>query len=184
MSNETLRTIMERRSITRFLPSEPDDGVLDQILEAGRWAPSWINVQPWSFIVVTDKDLKHRIGEISSRKTAFAKGKWMEDAAAILVVIVNPDLDPYHYVEDAAIAAQNMALAAFSLGYGSYYLGIYESKKETDTAEDEIKKLLQIPEKMRVIVILPIGIPETTKESSRTELRKIVHFNLYGQTKK
>ncbi len=174
-----MKAIRERRSVVRFLPSELEKETLEKILDAGRWAPSWINSQPWSFIVVTDKELKRKIGEIGSRKTAFSKADWMEDAAAVVVVVVDPDQDQYHHVEDGAIAAQNIALATHSLGYASFYLGIYHSKKEKKTAEKEVKKLLQVPEKMRVIAILPIGTPERVKESSRKDLRTLVYYNKY-----
>ncbi|UCE96718.1 MAG: nitroreductase family protein, partial [Candidatus Bathyarchaeota archaeon] len=170
MDTPVLKTIRERRSVRSFLPSELDKEILEKILEAGRWAPSWINSQPWSFVVVTDRTLKRKMGEIGNRKTYFSKADWMDDAAVIIVIAVDPERDPNHYVEDGAIAAQNMALAAHSLGYESYYLVIFENEKEEKTAEEEIKSLLQIPERMRVIAILPIGVPERIKESSRKDL--------------
>jgi len=180
MDNAVLKTIRERRSVFKFLPSELEKETLEQILEAGRWAPSWTNSQPWSFIVVKDKELKRKIGEIGSRKTFFSKANWMADAATIIVVSVDPNLDPYHYIEDGAIAAHNMALAAHSLGYETYYLGIYDSEKSRGTAEEEVKKLLQIPDRLRVIALLPIGIPETLPNSTRKELGTLVYSDKYG----
>lgn len=179
MANEVLKAIRERRSVVTFVPAELEKEAVGKILDAGRWAPSWINSQPWRFIVVTDKELKRKIGEIGSRKTAFSRPAWMEDAAAVFVVAVDPEKDPYHYVEDGAIAAQNMALAAHSLGYASYYLGIYHSEKEKKTAETEVKKLLGVPEGMRIIVILPIGVPERVPETSRKDLDTLVTYNSY-----
>ena len=179
MDNQVLKTIQERRSVVKFLPSTLDKETLEQILNAGRWAPSWINSQPWSFIVVTTKDLKRKIGEIGNQKTFFSKADWMEDAAVVIVVAVDPDQDSFHYVEDGAIAAQNMALAAHSLGYASYYLGIFESITGNLTAEEEIKNLLEIPERLRVIAVLPIGISERVPESSRKDLETLVYYNKY-----
>lgn len=179
MDNQVLKTIQERRSVVKFLPSKLDKETLEQILNAGRWAPSWINSQPWSFIVVTKKDLKRKIGEIGNQKTFFSKADWMEDAAAVIVVVVDPVQDSFHYIADGAIAAQNMALAAHSLGYASYYLGMAESNNENLTAEEEVKNLLQIPERMRVIVVLPIGISERVPVSSRKDLDKLVSYNKY-----
>lgn len=180
MKNQVLKAIHERRSVFRFKPSELNKETLEQILEAGRWAPSWTNSQPWSFIVVTDKELKRKIGKIGIRVTMFSAADWMEKAAVLIVVAVDPELDPYHYVEDGAVATQNMALAAHSLGYASYYLGIYDSKKGKGTAEDKVKKILQIPEKMRVIAVLPIGVSEIVSESSRKGLHTLIHYNKYG----
>ena len=184
MDNPVLKAIRERRSISAFFPSELEKETLWQMLDAGRWAPSWINSQPWRFIVVTDSELKRKIGAIGNRKTVFSKPSWMDDAAVVIVVTVDPEKDPNHYVEDGAIAAQNIALAAHSLGYASFYLGIYETKNETDgkTAEDEVKALLQIPEKIRIIAILPIGVPERIKKSSRQDLTDVVYYEKFGTT--
>ena len=73
MDNPVLQSIRERRSVTNFLPSKMDNEAIEQILEAGRWAPSWINSQPWKFIVITEKELKRKVGEIGSLKTFFSK---------------------------------------------------------------------------------------------------------------
>lgn len=184
MDNPVLKAIRERRSIFAFFPSELEKETLWQMLDAGRWAPSWINSQPWRFIVVTDSELKRKIGAIGNRKTFFSKPSWMDDAAVVIVVTVDPEKDPNHYVEDGAIAAQNIALAAHSLGYASFYLGIYETKNENDgkTAEDDVKALLQIPEKIRIIAILPIGVPEKIKKSSRQDLTDVVYYDKFGNT--
>ncbi len=123
--------------------------------------------------------MKHKIGEIGNQKTFFSKDDWMEDVAAVIIVVVDPDQDSFHYVEDGAIAAQNMALAAHSLGYASYYLGMFESNNENMTAEEEVKNLLQIPERMRVIAVLAIGISERVPVSSRKDLDKPVFYNKY-----
>ena len=53
MDNPVLTAIRERRSTVRFKPAEVDDDKIQMILDAGRWAPSFANIQPWEFIVVT-----------------------------------------------------------------------------------------------------------------------------------
>ena len=58
MSNLVLETIRERRSSFRFEPTLINDEQLKLVLEAGRWAPSWANTQPWRFIVIKDKETK------------------------------------------------------------------------------------------------------------------------------
>lgn len=93
MDNPVLKAIRERRNIFAFFPSELEKETLWQMLDAGRWAPSWINSQPWRFIVVTDSELKRKIGAIGNRKTFFSKPSWMEDAAVVIVVTVDPKKD-------------------------------------------------------------------------------------------
>jgi len=180
MENQVLKAIRERRSVFRFKPSKLEKESLENILDAGRWAPSWTNTQPWSFIVVDDPELKRMIGEAGYRITMFSTANWMADAAAIIVVSVDPHLDPYHYIEDGAIATHNMALAAHSLGYETYYLGIYDVKASGKSVEKEVKKLLKIPDKMRVIALLPVGTPDMKPESSRKPLHTMIYYNKYG----
>jgi len=56
--NEVLKAIKNRRTIRRFKPNPIDEEMLQMILEAGRWAPSFSNLQPWRFIVIKDQGLK------------------------------------------------------------------------------------------------------------------------------
>jgi nitroreductase len=179
MENKVLRSIRERRSVTEFLPSEPDEDALRKILESGRWAPSWINSQPWNFIVLIDKEAKRKLGDICSNVTASSKASFMQDAAVVIITVVDPEKDPYHYKEDGAIATYNMALAAHSLGYGSYYLGIFGDSDKKVKAEEEIKELLKVPEKLRIAAVLPIGISEKSKQPTRKPLDEIVHYNTW-----
>jgi nitroreductase len=58
-----LKSIENRRSIRKFRPDSVDDEKIKAILSAGRWAPSFLNLQPWKFIVVKDKGIKKQIGE-------------------------------------------------------------------------------------------------------------------------
>jgi nitroreductase len=125
----------------------------------------------------------------SKQSAALATGKrpypsdWMDDAAVAIVIVVDPTEHPNHFVEDGAIAAQNMALAGHGLGYASFYLGLSERKAGDASPEEEVKQLLQVPERMRVIAILPIGIPERVPGSSRKELHPLIHHNMYGHHK-
>jgi len=56
--NEVLNTIRNRRTIRKFKPDPMDEEKLQMILEAGRWAPSFSNLQPWKFIVIKNQELK------------------------------------------------------------------------------------------------------------------------------
>ena len=54
-----MNTILSRKSVRKYLDKPVDDAVLTKVLEAGRLAPSWVNVQPWKFIVVKSQDTKN-----------------------------------------------------------------------------------------------------------------------------
>lgn len=177
--NETpiLKTIMERRSITQFKPSPITDDQLSAILEAGRWAPSWTNTQPWKLIVVKDPEIRHKLTEIAVTIT----GSGIKEAQVVIVVTVDPNKDPYHYIEDGAAVTLNMALAVHSLGLSSFWVGIFDNLAENAASEMTVKTLLGIPESYRVISILPIGTPAITLKKTRKPIEEIVYKEVFGK---
>lgn len=178
MTNEVLETIKNRRSVIRFENTTVEDDKIEAILEAGRWAPSWINKQPWSFIVIRDQNTKNHLSEIVP--TTFVQG--LKEAPLCIAVTVNASEDPYHFVEDGAAAAQNMALAAQSLGLNSSWIGAYDLKNQKNSAEVNIKKILEIPKDARVIAILPIGhVKGEAPKKDRKSLRQIVYQEKFGK---
>ncbi len=94
---------------------------------------------------------------------------------------VDPWKDPQHFVEAGAVAAQNMALAAHSLGLASYWAGVYNPRRRRGTPEAKIKKLLNIPREHRVIAILPVGTPAYEDRGERRELSELVHYDRYRE---
>jgi nitroreductase len=178
MTNEVLETIKNRRSVVRFESTGIEDDKIEAILEAGRWAPSWINKQPWNFIVIKDQNTRNQLSEIVP--TTFVQG--LKEAPLCIAVTVNASEDPYHFVEDGAAAAQNMVLAAQSLGLNSSWIGVYDLKNQKNSAEVNIKKILEIPKDARVIAILPIGhVKGEVSKKDRKSLRQIVYQEKFGK---
>ena len=178
MSNQVLDAIMNRRSVFRYTSEPVPEEKITSILEAGRWAPSYANTQPWEFITVRDSKLKDEIVEIARATMAAHAG--IEGAQVIIVICVDPKKDEYHFIEDGAVATQNMALAAHSLGLASYWVGIFDLADATNSVERKIKRVLNIPGQMRVIALLPIGVPAYGTEKQRKRLEEICHDNEYG----
>lgn len=177
MTNEVLTAIRERRSVLRFESTPVEDEKLDAILEAGRWAPSWINKQPWNFIVIKDQKIKEMLSE--AVPTTFVQG--LKEAPLCIAIVVNEVQDPYHYIEAGAAAAQNMALAAHSLGLNSSWVGVYDLKNERNSAEGKVRKILEVPRDVRVIAILPVGrIKGDLPKKDRKTLRQIVFQEKFG----
>jgi len=178
MRNEVLDAIMQRRSIYQFKPEAVPDEKITAILEAGRWAPSYANSQPWEFITVTDSKLKQEVVEIAKETMAAHAG--IEGAHVIIATCVDPDKDQYHFVEDGAVATQNMALAAHSLGLATYWVGILSRTNDRKSVEYKIKQALNIPERIRVVSLLPVGVPAYSTEKQRKRLEEISHVDKYS----
>jgi len=178
MANEVLDAIRNRRSVLRFESTKVEEDKVEAILEAGRWAPSWINKQPWNFIVIREKETKDELGEVVP--TSFVQG--LKEAPVCIAVTVDANEDPYHHVEDGAAAAQNMALAAHSLGLNTSWIGIYDLNNQKNSAESEVKKILEVPKNHRVIALLPLGhVKYDVPKKDRKTLCQIVYREKFGK---
>lgn len=166
---DMLEAIRTRRSIRRYKKEPVPEEMLEQILEAGRWAPSANNSQPWNFIVLRDEKLRKEIAGVTTY------GKFLAEAPLGIAVIIDPNAST-HPVEDGAIATQNMLLAAHALGLGACWIGSYGS-----VYEDEVKEMLKVPEEKRLLSIISIGFPAEAREKMRKGLKELVFTNLYGK---
>jgi len=179
MDNEVLNTIKNRRSVIRFESTQVEEDKVEAILESGRWAPSWINKQPWNFIVIRDQKTKEQLSEVVP--TTFVQG--LKEAPVCIAITVNPEEDPYHYMEDGAAATQNMALATHSLGLHSSWIGVFDLKNQKNSAESKVKQILDVPRGYRVVSLLPIGhVKYEGPKKNRKTLRQIVYQEKFGKS--
>ncbi|MDD5474744.1 MAG: nitroreductase family protein [Candidatus Methanoperedens sp.] len=169
-SDIILDIIKKRRSIRKFDGAGIPQVAMEQILEAGRWAPSGANAQPWRLIVVTNREKLAAIAECCYYKVF--KSRHVGEAGAAVVICADPDAGSQTYVLDAAIAGTNMTLMATSLGIGSCWIGAFE--------DQNLKAMLHIPERLKIIALIAFGY-EVGKASvpPRLPLSGIVHYETY-----
>jgi nitroreductase len=198
-----LKIIRRRYSVRRFRPDPLPDELIEKVLEAGRWAPSGANHQPWEFVVVKDRDLIQRLGEVFLReeislRSGDPKFNWPQysyvgEAPCLIVVCADPRLKrvinrprpPENrektFLFSIAAAVEHMQLAATSLGLG----GIWLTVQEIDQYELELRQLLKIPDPIRIAIFCPIGRPHAWPDinergvHTRRPLRELVHHNTY-----
>lgn len=166
--NEILNAIKNRRTIRKFKSDPIDEEKIKMILEAGRWAPSFSNLQPWKFIVVRDQKMKKELDQVA-KETVLHLG--INEAPVVICVCVERRIDPLHAIEAGAAATQNMALAGHSLGLGVGWIGIWG----TD-AELAIRKLFQLGETTRIVALLPIGVPDESPRGDRRPLEEFTEW--------
>jgi nitroreductase len=166
---DVLEAIKTRRSIRKYKSDPVPEEMMEKILEAGRWAPSANNSQPWKFIVLKDENVRKKIAEVT------AYGKFLADAPLGIAVVIDPKAST-HPIEDGAIATQNMLLAAHALGLGACWIGSYGS-----AYEDKAKRILEVPEDKRLLSIISIGFPAESREKRRKELGELVFTDAYGK---
>lgn len=168
-----LEAIEKRHSVRSYQDKEIPEKILQQILEAGRLAPSAKNVQPWKFIVVKDKDLKKHL------VPACVNQKFVGEASVVVVgcaTTLNYKMGngEYSYTADLAIALDHMSLESASLGLGTCWIGKFY--------QDQVKKILDIPEEVQVVALMPIGYPKELElglKRERKPLSEIVCYDKY-----
>jgi len=167
----TLEAIERRQSVRNYLDKEIPQDILEKVLEAGRLAPSAKNSQPWKFIIVKDKNLRDEL------IPACKNQKFVGDASIVIVgCATNPSYKmgngDYSYSVDLAIALDHMSLQAAALGLGTCWIGAFY--------QDKVKEVLDIPEEVNVVALLPLGYPEKLSEKrKRKELAEIVCYDKY-----
>jgi len=199
--NSLLALMQKRRSIRSFKPDPVSDESIAKIIEAGRWAPSSANSQPWEFLVVRDMATKERIQLSVQRCIKRIKelrdfpflrtftGGYMMEAPVHLVVIGDPRfryVSMMHQVEEnieqfafwgsVSMAIQNMLLAIAALGLGTAVF--------TNFFPEEVKPLLEIPDPLRIVCILPLGYPNEEREPRpRRPAGLFTHLERYDSSK-
>ena len=169
-SDIVLDVIKKRRSVRKFDGAKIPDECMEQILEAGRWAPSGANAQPWRFIVVTKRETLTAMAEKCYYR--LFKSRHVGEAGAVVVLCADPEAGSPTYTIDAAIAGTNMTLMATSLGIGSCWIGAFE--------EQALRDILHITERIKIIALIAFGY-EVGKASvpPRLPLSTIVKHETY-----
>ena len=157
--------ILERRSIRRYTGEPVPEEVKAKILEAGRQAPSAVNVQPWHFVVVDDPAVLERLAS-SGRFRPFVRDSAFTVVGAYMSR--NPVAKMWGRV-DTVIALQSMVLAAQVQGVGSCWIG--------DLSGD-LNGLLGIPKRAEIVALVSFGIPdEEPGPKPKKDPEKIFHHN-------
>jgi nitroreductase len=135
--NETIRTLLERRSIRKFKPEQIKEEELNAILEAGMYAPSGANQQSALFVVIQDKELLKKLSAMNAAVLRKDIDPYYNAPTLILVFADKSKVTP---VEDASLALGNMFNAAASLGIGSCWIHRTKQMFETDEGRDLLRK--------------------------------------------
>jgi nitroreductase len=146
---EFMDVVASRKSVRDYLDKEVEEEKLLKIMEAARLSPSWANKQCCKYIIVKDKA---KIQELASN---FING-WLKQAPVIAVACADPKGSGSHngmdyYLVDVGISMQQLILAATDFGLGTCWIGGFDEAK--------VKKILEVPENIKVVALTPIGYP-------------------------
>lgn len=172
---DIFEAIRGRRSIRKYKSEPIPDELIEKILEAGRWAPTGGNIQPWKFIVVKDQKILNMVRKISPGYLGVTP----------LAIVVCSDRQKaytlggklgrdYLSIADCSMAVENMLLAAHALGLGSCPVKSF--------SHVALKEILDIPEGIEPELIVIIGYPdERPPPPPRLPLKEVSYLNRYGE---
>jgi nitroreductase len=164
-----LELVKQRFSVRSYTPTPVEEDKLQEILEAGRLAPSAANRQPCSLVVVRDERKRRALGEAYPRD-------WFWSAPVIIVVCVEPArawvrADGKNFANvDGAIMMDHLTLSAASLGLGTCWIGAFEPAK--------VKRVLALPDGVEPLVMTPLGYSsEPLRVKSRKPSSEVIHLD-------
>ncbi|WP_378952077.1 nitroreductase family protein [Pelosinus sp. sgz500959] len=175
MTKDVFDCMRESYSVREFKPHDIPEPTLTRILEAGCWAPSAGNLQPWYFYVVKNQQVKDKVA------AACFEQQQIHHSPVIVVVLADPAKSNERYgergaqlycIQDTAVAIENMILAAYGLGIGSCWIGAFD--------EVDVQTAVEAPPRLRAVAILCLGYSNQEnnhlKERFRVaEVTKIIH---------
>jgi nitroreductase len=176
-----MEIIKGRRSIRRYQEREIPENVLNEVLEAIRWAPSWANTQCWEAIVVKNSTIKQKLQETLEPGNPARKA--MVEAPVVITLCGKLQSSGYEkgqattklgdwFMFDIGLATQNLCLAAHHLNLGTVIVGSF--------GQDKAKEILQVPDGYEVVTLIPVGYPaKEGRAPDRREISEFVHYDTF-----
>jgi nitroreductase len=168
--SDAITVIHSRKSVRNFTGQTVSRALLDKIVRAGMAAPSAVNRQPWSFVVVTDRKMLDMLND------ELPYAKMLGKAGAAIVVCAIPDKaydgSREFAVIDSTLAGENILLAAEALGLGAVWTATYPYEERMDV----VRKVLGIPGNVIPLNVIPIGYPVGTDKPKNKYKPENVHW--------
>jgi nitroreductase len=185
----TLTTLLSHKSIRHYLDKPLPDGLLELLIAAAQSAPSSSNLQLWSVVAITDSERKQRLSELSNNQSQIIQAPlflvWLADVSRLERIMATDNLDTkeLHQLDlfliaiiDVALAAQNVVIAAESLGLGTVYIGALRNNVTRVSTE------LQLPNGVFPVFGLCMGYPNSEKKIAvkpRLPQEAVLHKEVY-----
>ena len=178
-----MKAIHERRSVRAYTPQPLEEATIRTLLDAAVWAPTAVHEEPWAFVIVQDQAVLQRLSARAKKIfTAEAKHAHPEQARHLLDMLADPDFNMFYNAgtlivicarpkgafvnADCWLAAENLLLAAHSMGLGSCVIGFAVPALNTP----EIKAELGIPLECSAVAPIIVGVPSgETPRTTRKE---------------
>ncbi len=172
---ELTQVLKGRRSIRNYQDQAVPEEVLNLILEAVQWSPSWANTQCWELIVVKEQGTKQKLQETLSPGNPATRA--MVEAPAVLALCGKKGISGSYkgqvttkfgdwFMFDLGLATQSLCLAAWNLGLGTVVVGLFDHNRAA--------AVLGVPEGYELVALLPLGYP--AKQPAAPKRREVSEF--------
>lgn len=167
---DTLTVIHERKSVRNFTGAQVDKTDLDKIIRAGMAAPTAVNMQPWSFVVITERKVMDGL----SAGLPYAK---MLTKAGAAIIVCTESAKAYNKskdlaIIDASLAGENILLATESLGLGGVWTAAYPYADRMK----HVRAVLHIPEEVIPLNVIVIGVPTGQDKPVNKYKKEKIHW--------
>jgi nitroreductase len=176
--NQVFDVISKRRTVRAFTDEEVTEEQVETILQMAMYAPTYMNRQPWHFVVVRDKELHKSLGETLGVRP------YIQQASVIIAVYGDPNVSDTWELDGCA-AIENMLIAATALELGSAWAGS-PGNLAWGEAEELMKDALKVPAGFRALSLVCLGHPAKmvvphTKDERYNKTR--VHYGTWRELK-
>jgi nitroreductase len=179
---DLMKAIRERRSIRKYKSDPVSEEVLQKVIEAVKWSPSWANTQCWELVVVKDANIKSELAKtLPGTNPALSS---MTEAPIVIVLCGKKGISGFKKGEastvkgdwlmfDTGIAMQSLCLAAYGLGLGTVIVGAFDHKKA--------EVALGVAPDVEVVAMTPLGYPAAEGVTpKRKDISEFVFYEKYG----
>lgn len=173
--------IQKRRSIRNYLDRDVPEEVLEKVLDAVKWSPSWANTQCWEIVIVRQLEAKQRLQETLSKGNPATRAAV---EAPVLLAVCGKRLSSGYYkgevttkfgdwlLFDLGIATQSLCLAAENQGLGTVVIGLFD--------HDKASEVLKVPETHELVALIPLGYPAKVPSApKRREIAEFTHREMF-----
>ncbi|RCW52401.1 nitroreductase family protein [Halanaerobium sp. ST460_2HS_T2] len=169
MSNETIKNIKERRSVRKYIDKKIPEEILEEIIDCARLAPTGNNKQAWTFLVITDDEIKNKIASFTRY------GRFIREAGACIAVFVNQEKATTP-LQDASAATENIMIAAKSYDLGTCWVNSYQKEHSK-----KIKELVNCPQDRELMTLMSIGYykEDDVNMPSKKSLSEVMVLNKF-----
>jgi nitroreductase len=164
--NVVTTVIKSRHSVRKFKQDPVDDLVISDVLECAARAPTAINIQPWLFGVIKNKETRDKIAALADH------GMFIADSPLCFAVF--GEKKQTYYLEDCCAATENLIIALQAHGICSCWVA-----GDKKAYAEEIRKILGVPAEFTLVSLVAAGCPSEISFVGKKEMKKITFFEAF-----